>query len=150
MKPGKRARKARVKQLKLKHLKESQLFTEKWLFVVTALFALLILALVIGANTGHLPDLIDRIYRLPRGDKFGHLILFGILSFLLNKSALAFFPEQNPVRLVLTVTLLLSIVVGLEEWSQALFPGRLPSIKDLIASYMGVFPAAFLAYWTRR
>ena len=123
---------------------------KKWLFVATALFALLILALVIGANTGQLPHFIYRIYRFPRGDKFGHLILFGILSFLLNKSALALFPKQNSARLVLTVSLLLSILIGLEEWSQSLFPNRLMSTKDLIASYMGVFPFALLAYWTRR
>ena len=122
---------------------------KKWFFVATALFALLILALVIGANTGQLPNSIDRIYRFPRGDKFGHLILFGILSFLLNKSALLLFPKRNPVCLVLTVSLLLSILIGLEEWSQSLFPSRTMSIKDLIASYMGVVPSAFLAYWTR-
>jgi len=122
---------------------------KKLLFVVTALFALLIFALVIGANTDQLPGPIDSIYRLPRGDKFGHLILFGVLSFLLNKSALALFPKQNPARLVLTVSLILSILIGLEEWSQVLFPSRLSSIKDLIAGYMGVFPAALLAYWTR-
>ena len=138
-----------MKQLKLKHLKESQLFTKKWLILATALVALLILAIVIGADTNRLPDLLVRLYRLPRGDKFGHLILFGILSFLLNKSALAFFPKRDPARLVLTVSLLLAILIGLEEWSQSLFPSRTVSIKDLIASYMGVFPAALLAYWTR-
>ena len=123
---------------------------KKWLFIATALFALFILALVIGANTGQLPHFIDRIYRFPRGDKFGHLILFGILSFLVNKSALVLFPKRDPARLILTVSLLLAILIGLEEWSQVLFRNRLASIKDLIAGYMGVFPAALLAYWTRR
>ena len=123
---------------------------KKWLFIATAFVALLILAIVIGANTGHLPDSPDRIYRFPRGDKFGHLILFGLLSFLLNKSALALFPKRDPARIVLIVSLFLAILIGLEEWSQSLFPSRTMSVKDLIASYMGVFPAALLAYWTRR
>ena len=80
----------------------------------------------------------------------GHIILFGILSFLLNKSALVLFPKQNPVRLILTVSLLLAILIGLDEWSQSLFPSRTMSIKDLIASYIGVFMFAVLAYRTRQ
>ena len=150
MKPGKRARKARVKQLKLKHLKETQLFTKKWLIFATALVALFILAIVIGANTNQLPDSLEMLYRLPRGDKFGHLILFGILSFLLNKSALALFPKRDSARLVLTVSLLLAILIGLEEWSQSLFPSRTMSLTDLLASYVGVVVFALLAYRSKQ
>jgi VanZ family protein len=123
---------------------------KKWLLLATAIFSLLIIAIVIGANTGQLPRLLEKFYRFPGGDKAGHFILFGVLSFLLNKSALVFFPKRNPARLILTVSLLLSIGIGLEEWSQSFFPSRTMSLTDLIASYAGVTSFALLAYLTNR
>jgi VanZ family protein len=123
---------------------------KKWLLLATLLFSFLIVAIVIGADTGRFPSLLQPLYDFPGGDKAGHFILFGILSFLLNKSALVLFPKRTPARLVLTVSLLLSIVIGLEEWSQSLFPSRTMSLIDLGASYMGVLVFALLAYWTRR
>jgi VanZ family protein len=123
---------------------------KKWLLLATLLFLFLIVAIVIGADTDHFPALLKPFYDFPGGDKAGHFILFGILSFLLNKSALVLFPKRTPARLVLTVSLLLSIVIGLEEWSQSLFPSRTMSLIDLGASYAGVLVFALLAYWTRR
>ena len=123
---------------------------KKWLILTTALFTLFILAIVIAANTGRFPSLLKSFYDFPGGDKAGHFILFGILSFLLDKSALILFPKRNPARLILTVSLLLSIVIGLEEWSQSLFPTRTMSFIDLLASYAGVLVFALLAYWTNR
>jgi len=123
---------------------------KKWLLLATLLFSFLIVAIVIGADADRFPLLLKSLYDFPGGDKAGHFILFGILSFLLNKSALVFFPDRNPARLVLTVSLLLSIVISLEEWSQALFPSRTVSLIDLIASYAGVSLFALLAYWAKR
>jgi VanZ family protein len=122
---------------------------KKWLLLATLLFSFLIVAIVIVADTDHFPTLLKPFYDFPGGDKAGHFILFGILSFLLNKSALILFPKRTPARLVLTVSLLLSIVIGLEEWSQFLFPSRTMSLIDLGASYAGVLVFALLAYWTR-
>jgi VanZ family protein len=119
---------------------------KKWLFVATILFSLLILAIIVAANADLLPRLLERIYYFRGGDKAGHFFLFGILSFLLNKSTLALLPKQTPVRLVLTVSLLLAILIGLEEWSQSLFPARTMDITDLLASYAGVSTFALLAY----
>jgi len=123
---------------------------KNWLFVATALFALFIVAIVIGADVGRFPQPLKYFYDFPGGDKVGHFILFGLLSFLLNRSALSLLPKRYPARLVLTVSLLLSILVGLEEWSQALFPSRTMSLTDLIASYAGVVSFALLAYRTNR
>jgi VanZ family protein len=123
---------------------------KKWLLLITLLFASLIVVIVIGADTDHFPSLLKPLYDFPGGDKAGHFILFGLLSFLLNKSALILFPKRKPARLILTVSLLLAIVIGLEEWSQSLFPSRTRSLIDLSASYAGVLVFALLAYWTRR
>ena len=123
---------------------------KQWLFVTTLLFSLLIVAIVLGANADMFPPLLERLVDFPGADKAGHFILFGILSFLLNKSSQSLFPKQNPIRLVLTVSLLLAILIGLEEWSQSLFPARTMSLFDLMASYAGVGMFALLAYWPKR
>ena len=119
---------------------------KKWLLLATLLFALFIVAIVVVANLDKFPKPLKYLYDFPGGDKVGHFSLFGILSFLLNRSALTLYPKRNPARLTLTVSLLLSIVIGLEEWSQSLFPARTMSATDLIASYAGVAVFAFLAY----
>ena len=121
---------------------------QKWLFLTTVVFTLLIVAIILAANVDALPQPLKRINELPGGDKAGHFVLFGILSFLLNRSALRLFPKRNPARLILTVSLFLSILIGLEEWGQALFPARTMSLADLLASYTGVTAFALLAYRT--
>jgi VanZ family protein len=122
---------------------------QKRLLTATGLFALLIVAIVMGANADMLPSALERLTYFPGGDKAGHFILFGILSFLLNKSALTLLPNRTPTRLVLTVSLLLAILIGLEEWSQSLFPARTMDITDLLASYAGVTAFALLAFRTK-
>lgn len=123
---------------------------KKRLLFVTLLFALFIVAIVIAANADIFPEPLKYLYDFPGGDKAGHFILFGILGFLLNRSALVLYPKRNPVLLIMTVSLLLSILVGLEEWSQSLFPARTMSFTDLIASYVGVAIFAVVAYRTGR
>ena len=122
---------------------------KKWLLFGTALFSLLIVAIVILANLDKFPRPLKYLYDFPGGDKLGHFVLFGILSFLLNKSALSLFPNRSPTRLILAISLLLAIVIGLEEWSQSLFPARTMSLTDLLASYTGVAVFAVLAYRTK-
>jgi VanZ family protein len=122
---------------------------KKWLLIGTLLFFLLIVAIILMVDADQFPDFVKRLYQFPGGDKAGHFILFGLLSFLLNESALTLLPKRNPARLVLTVSLLLATLIGLEEWSQSLFPARTMSITDLLASYTGVTLFALLAYRTR-
>ena len=119
---------------------------QKWLLAATGLFSLLIVAIILGANAGRLPRPVEQLTSFPGGDKAGHFLLFGILSFLLNKSALSLFSKQSPARLILIVSLLLAILIGLEEWSQSLFPERTMDLTDLLASYAGVTVFALLAH----
>ncbi len=117
--------------------------------LVTALFALLIVVVVVAANTGRIPKSLERLYDFPDGDKAGHFLLFGMLGYLLNLSALRFYTTHPRGRVILVASLLLSTVIGLEEWSQALFPARTQSLTDLLASYAGVTLSAMLAYRTK-
>jgi VanZ family protein len=118
----------------------------KWLAIG---FTIFILAIIVLADTGLLPDMLHSLYDFPNGDKLGHFILYGILSLLLNLAFLSR-PGVNPTRTLWTVSLILSILIGLEEWSQSLFDSRTMDIVDLLASYAGVTVFALLAWWMRK
>jgi VanZ family protein len=106
---------------------------------LTVLFFIFLVAIIIGADTGHLPFLIKVVYYdMPYGDKIGHFVLMGILGFLVNASALISFPQRKPGQVVLWATLALMGLIALEEASQLLFPRRTFSLIDLACGYMGV------------
>ena len=114
--------------------------------IITAAFAVFLLIVIILTDTGRL-GFLGFIYAFPYGDKAGHFILYGILSLLLNLTFLRSL-RHRPSRLVaVSVTLLLALAIGLEEWSQTLVPERTPDWVDLMFSYLGVSAGAWLA-WT--
>ena len=53
----------------------------KWLAFA---FVAFILAVIVGADMGILPEAIHRLYDFPNGDKVGHFVLYGILTLLLD------------------------------------------------------------------
>jgi VanZ family protein len=112
---------------------------------LTILFAAFLLVIVILADAGSL-GFLAFVYSFPYGDKAGHFILFGILSFLLNLTFLRSRPLWPPKRVAVTVTLILALAIGLEEYSQKFFANRTSSSVDLIFSYAGVTLGAWLAY----
>ncbi len=112
---------------------------------ITILFAFLIAAIIILADTDNL-GFLKFVYDFPYGDKVGHFILYGILSFLLNLTFLHSHLSRSSKKIVITVTLLLALAIGLEEWSQNFFPKRSPDWLDLTFSYLGVALGAWLAY----
>ena len=114
----------------------------KW---ISLLFSLFILVLIVWANTGNLPHALEMIYDFPNGDKAGHFILFGILSFLLNYTAISMLKDP-PGSAVLKVSLILIILVGFEEWTQQFLTTRTSSWIDLAFSYSGIMIGAWLAW----
>jgi len=75
---------------------------------------------------------------LPGQDKTGHFLLLGTLSLAVH----ATWPGRSwlclgPLR-VTTATLVLAILAGLEEASQAAFPLRTVSWEDLAAGLAGI------------
>jgi polysaccharide biosynthesis protein VpsQ len=116
---------------------------------ITILFAAFLVVIIVLADGGHL-GFLGFIYSFPYGDKAGHFILYGILSLLLNLTFLRSRPLSNSKRVAVTVTLLLALAIGLEEWSQNFFAGRTPSWVDLLFGYAGVTLAAWVAWFTNR
>ncbi len=111
----------------------------------TLLFVFLIVAIIILADRDEL-GFFGFVYAFPFGDKAGHFILFGTLSFLLNLTFLRSLPKNNPRLLVFDVTVLLAVAIGIEEWSQRFFPDRTPDWMDWIFSLLGIAVGAWSAW----
>jgi len=118
----------------------------KWLALALVVF---IMAAIVGADMGTLPRALRNLYDFPNGDKAGHFILFGLLSLILNLMFLSR-PHADSRRLILTVSLVLFLLVGLEEWSQSLFAVRTMDFFDLLAGYAGIATFAWLAWRLRK
>jgi len=109
-------------------------------------FLILIIVILLLADAGRMPEFLANLYNFPNGDKVGHFLLMGILGFLVNASVLAAFPSKKPIRLVLTSSLILALLAGIEEWSQQFFSHRQASLVDLSSSLAGIAFFAWLAW----
>ncbi len=109
---------------------------------VAVVYGLGIVAIIVLADTQHL-GFLGRVYDFPYGDKLGHFLVFGLLSLPVNMAALERWPGN--MKVVLRTTLVLAVVIGLEEFSQRWFPTRTSSAWDLMASYLGVAAFAWMA-----
>ncbi len=114
---------------------------------VAVVYGVGIVAIIVLADTQHL-GFLGRLYDFPYGDKLGHIVVFGLLSLLVNMAALERRPGNTAV--VLRASLGLAVVIGLEELSQRWLPARTSSAWDLLASYLGVAAFAWMALWISR
>lgn len=71
------------------------------------------------------------------GDKLGHLILVGTLSFLGNL-AFSLRPLPRLPRWITTITLILFLLLTIEELSQAFIPSRTCDVFDWLADLCGL------------
>jgi VanZ family protein len=112
----------------------------KWL---TVLFALFIVIIIVLADMGKLGRLF--IMQFPYADKAGHFILYGILALLINLTLFRSVPPGSRKRVAWISSLILALLIGLEEFSQQYFANRTFSLSDLSASYLGVMVFSWLA-----
>ena len=117
--------------------------------VSAAMFVLLVASIVAAADKGALPDLISTLYSFPGGDKLGHFLLMGTMSFLINFSLGAPSPSQQLPKVV-KATIVIVFLVTLEEISQLWFRTRTFSFWDLSSSYLGVYCGLTLALFACR
>ncbi|MBV6396184.1 MAG: hypothetical protein HFACDABA_01777 [Anaerolineales bacterium] len=113
--------------------------------LVTILFALLIILIIVLADTGHLGAL-GFVYDFPLGDKAGHFLIFGTFSCLINRTLLRSLHTSDPKRAAVIASILLALAIGLEEWAQRFFPQRSSDWVDLFFSYAGVALGAWLGF----
>ena len=113
----------------------------KW---ITFLFALFIILIIVLADKGQL-GLLKLINQIPYGDKVGHFVLYGILTLLINLTLLRSLPFQSPRWVTVISSLILALLIGIEELSQQFFASRTVSFQDLFAGYLGVIFFSWLA-----
>lgn len=112
---------------------------------LAVLFTLFIIGVIILADQDAIPPFIRSLYDFPNGDKLGHLILYGLLSFFLTSAFLSRF-KHNPERVALSVGLILALAIAAEEWSQQFFSARTFDLVDLTASYVGLVIGGWAAW----
>lgn len=112
-------------------------------------FGLFLIIIVVLADTRHLGDL-GEIYNFPYGDKVGHFVLFGLLSLVVNLSVFEARPNADRKRLAVITSLILALLIGLEEISQIWFHTRSADVFDWLASCSGVAFFAWLAVRLKR
>ncbi len=118
-------------------------------YIGASLFILCV-AVIVLADSGNLPRPIRAIYDFPNGDKLGHFILFGLLTFFITRAFLSAFPSKSRGWVTLSIALILALLIGFEEFSQKFFSTRSFDLIDLLASYAGIVTFGFLAvYWKR-
>jgi polysaccharide biosynthesis protein VpsQ len=115
----------------------------KWL---TGVFILVLILIVVIANLGLGLIYFPFIYNVPGLDKVGHFFLTGMLSFLVNHLL-----KAKKVQLFsldfLSGSLIVFLVVSLEELSQLFLTYRAFSWLDLIFDIGGILLGGRLAVW---
>ena len=116
-------------------------------------FVIFIITIIVIADRGQGDQWWAFVARIPYGDKVGHLGLIGTLSLLCN---LAIQPRPYAwlPRFITLTTLVLLVLLSLEELAQAFIPSRTCDLfdwlADLIGLALGQMAAAGLARIRRR
>jgi polysaccharide biosynthesis protein VpsQ len=114
---------------------------KRWLpFLI---FFLLIIGIITANDLGRLRTIIGLINSVPFGDKFGHIILIGTLTYLLNY-ALADRMLKFGNHKILLGCLVIAVIMTIEECSQIWMPTRTFDSIDLSANYLGLSIAGWL------
>lgn len=113
----------------------------KWL--PFCLLFLAIIGITVGIDSGRLQSLTGWINSIPFGDKFGHLLVIGCLTFLLNDALARRKLKIGRFRILLGCTIV-AVAMTVEECSQMWFPARTFDLIDLSANYLGIALAGFI------
>jgi VanZ family protein len=114
------------------------------------LFTLFIFLIILFADLGFLDGPLRVIDSLPLGDKIGHFILIGTLSFLIISSLFRAFPARDPKQVAIAAGLILLFVFTVEEASQWPIAGRDASFADLFANYAGIVFFGCIAFFVNK
>ena len=97
-------------------------------------FIAFIITIIVIADRGEGARWWGFIDRIPYGDKVGHLGLVGTLSLLCNLA----FSKGKSVRFITRTTLVLLVLLTLEELAQAFIPTRTCDLFDWFADLAGL------------
>jgi polysaccharide biosynthesis protein VpsQ len=115
----------------------------KWL---AALYVLFLVVLVFLVDQKQYQFLFRFVRQTPHADKVGHLLLMGLFSFTINLALSARRISIGRVSLLLG-SLIVLLVVTLEEFSQRYVRYRTFDLLDLLFDYTGIFLFGQLALY---
>lgn len=124
------------------------LFSRLAIFVGAGFFGF-ILWIIYLANTGGNSIFFDLIRHIPYGDKVGHMLLFGLLTYVANLALQSRHFSLGRIPLYYGAVLV-SIFVLSEEISQGFIPSRTLDIIDLVADAVGITLFSYLSCLTQR
>ena len=114
--------------------------------ILVGIYVVVLAVIIFLANRRDTAHLFRFIRELPFGDKIGHLVLMGFLSFLVNLALSA-----KVVKIwrfnVLLGSIIVFAVVLVEEISQRFVKTRTFDLVDLLFDFIGIFIFGELARW---
>lgn len=113
------------------------------MLLITILFIIVLILIIVIANLGLGPTFFPFMYEISGADKVGHFLLIGILTFLVNIVL-----NRKMVKLlsrnVLLGSMIIMVIVTIEEFSQIFLQYRAFSLIDLLFDYLGIFVFGYL------
>jgi polysaccharide biosynthesis protein VpsQ len=102
-----------------------------------SLLFLLVAGITAGIDLGRLQSLTGWINSIPFGDKCGHLLVIGFLTFLLNYALAGRMVKIGRLKILLGCTIV-GVMMTVEECSQFWIASRTFDLIDLSANYLGI------------
>jgi VanZ family protein len=106
--------------------------------IITSAYVMFVVAVVVVADSHAWHGLLRPVRALPFGDKAGHFVLMGLLSLLVNLCLSCRRVRLGGLR-PLSGSLVVSVIVLLEEFSQLFVRTRSFDPADLLFDFLGIF-----------
>ncbi len=117
--------------------------------ILTLIYVFIIVGIIVLADYKGTAHVLNFVGEIPYGDKLGHFFLMGIFSFLVNLVLQAREIQIWKIR-YLSGSLIVLLIVTIEEFSQIFISGRSFDYGDLVFDYLGVFVFSELARFIYR
>ncbi len=121
----------------------------KTYLLLVVFYILFLVGIVVMASFGIQCRLFAVAANIPFGDKFGHLALMGIFSFLLNSSLYCRGISVGRIN-ILTGSLIAYVIVFTEELSQHWVASRNLEAYDLLFDFIGIYLFGRLAAYNQK
>lgn len=115
---------------------------------LTSGFFIFILWVIYMANTGQSSIFFRLVGAIPYGDKIGHIFLFGLLTLGVNIATKLKVVKVGNVS-ILIGTMLVTLFVLIEEFSQHFSATRTFDALDLFADAVGIIVFTMLSFYIR-
>lgn len=106
-------------------------------------YLVFVIAIIAIADQGNYAFVFNWLHSIPYGDKFGHFFLIGLLSLLINLSLGCARFELWGINFF-KGSIIVLVIITLEEFSQVFIPSRSFDLGDLAANTLGILCFSYL------